>query len=373
MYAASVDPFELYVAVTRPDTYTPALHRSCFITNRVEADAGPRASYERRPRGVQRHRGGVRSQSSGGVTHLMPGTHRKGRRRVIASALPFTRFDDGRIAIFVWRAAISDRLQSSQFFHDALVTVDESEDDVVPVRELVAERLVQCTDGAFGDAPQLMRRMQHGLLCLHCVSGDYDIHCIPVRSTPAAVTTSAGEGRWVLLDDLVARCRSQSPDCVIDNDTSIYLLLMTTLRDNLERLLAHFTALGLTVPEHSAGVADSHGIAELPAPSAEARSDSSGFYACRKCSRPIFGSSSVVDHPPSSSQSCGSIFIDDGIDVFPLGEVSGKLSCPHCHSRLGSYDWSGSQCSCGAWVAPSIQVPKSRLDWKPPRPILTRR
>ena len=43
-------------------------------------------------------------------------------------------------------------------------------------------------------------------------------------------------------------------------------------------------------------------------------------------------------------------------------QVDGKLICPKCAVRLGSYTWSGMQCSCGAWVAPAIQVVKSKVD-----------
>ena len=45
-----------------------------------------------------------------------------------------------------------------------------------------------------------------------------------------------------------------------------------------------------------------------------------------------------------------------------LSQVDGKLGCPKCSARIGSYNWSGMQCSCGAWVAPAIQVVKSKVD-----------
>lgn len=41
---------------------------------------------------------------------------------------------------------------------------------------------------------------------------------------------------------------------------------------------------------------------------------------------------------------------------FAGGEVEGKLSCPKCATRLGTYCWAGAQCSCGAWVTPAFQV-----------------
>ena len=64
-------------------------------------------------------------------------------------------------------------------------------------------------------------------------------------------------------------------------------------------------------------------------------------------------------------------------------EVEGKLVCPKCNGRVGSYNWSGNQCSCknvcrhlmmeyrcinlhagGTWVTPAIQVLKTRVDVK---------
>lgn len=38
------------------------------------------------------------------------------------------------------------------------------------------------------------------------------------------------------------------------------------------------------------------------------------------------------------------------------GNVEGKLMCNGCSSRIGSFAWSGEQCSCGAWVTPAFQV-----------------
>lgn len=46
--------------------------------------------------------------------------------------------------------------------------------------------------------------------------------------------------------------------------------------------------------------------------------------------------------------------------------IEGKLTCPNakCGGRLGSFNWSGSQCSCGSWVVPAIQVVASKVDRK---------
>ena len=40
----------------------------------------------------------------------------------------------------------------------------------------------------------------------------------------------------------------------------------------------------------------------------------------------------------------------------------GKLHCPGCASRLGSFSWAGSQSARGAWVVPAFQLHLCRLD-----------
>eukprot|EP00511_Aplanochytrium_stocchinoi_P006369 CAMPEP_0204822342 /NCGR_PEP_ID=MMETSP1346-20131115/535_1 /ASSEMBLY_ACC=CAM_ASM_000771 /TAXON_ID=215587 /ORGANISM="Aplanochytrium stocchinoi, Strain GSBS06" /LENGTH=411 /DNA_ID=CAMNT_0051948507 /DNA_START=297 /DNA_END=1532 /DNA_ORIENTATION=+ len=47
-----------------------------------------------------------------------------------------------------------------------------------------------------------------------------------------------------------------------------------------------------------------------------------------------------------------------------VSEVEGKIVCPNhrCAAKFGNYAWSGAQCSCGTWICPAIQVPKSKVD-----------
>lgn len=44
------------------------------------------------------------------------------------------------------------------------------------------------------------------------------------------------------------------------------------------------------------------------------------------------------------------------------GTVEEKLQCLGCKARLGSFNWAGMQCNCGAWVNPAFQLHKNRLD-----------
>ena len=61
---------------------------------------------------------------------------------------------------------------------------------------------------------------------------------------------------------------------------------------------------------------------------------------------------------------CSSFFLCEEAMLRPRlpRRSMGSSHAPECTARLGSYTWSGMQCSCGAWVAPAFQVVKSKVD-----------
>ncbi|KAF4148054.1 putative Tyrosine-protein phosphatase yvh1 (PTPase yvh1) [Phytophthora infestans] len=106
-------------------------------------------------------------------------------------------------------------------------------------------------------------------------------------------------------------------------------------------------------------------------------------FACKKCRCVLFKSDQLTPHEPEQHQistrrklkdlkhqvsahvACSSYFLEETLpwmDEALLAE--GKIHCPtfKCQSRLGALQWSGSQCSCGTWVTPSIKITKSRVD-----------
>lgn len=62
---------------------------------------------------------------------------------------------------------------------------------------------------------------------------------------------------------------------------------------------------------------------------------------------------------------CSSVFISEMPDWAegPEGN-NGRLICPTCKARVGSFSWSGAPCSCGKWVTPAFQFQLSRVDPK---------
>jgi len=108
------------------------------------------------------------------------------------------------------------------------------------------------------------------------------------------------------------------------------------------------------------------------------------FFACRMCRRVLFTDRHLVQHdvPAETAKnfnsdfgkprvvkshvvSCTSHFITPVPSLGDFSNPDGKIVCPKCQSRLGTYVWSGAQCSCGQWVVPSLQIIKSKVDQKP--------
>ncbi|KAG1454251.1 hypothetical protein G6F56_007368 [Rhizopus delemar] len=143
-------------------------------------------------------------------------------------------------------------------------------------------------------------------------------------------------------------------------------------------------------------------------------SDTKRFKAlrCRKCRRMLVGSEHVIDHEPGQGQvafsyfkrnsdinvtttasgtadsevnaslnkvnaslnpllaslartnnQCSSYFIEpmqwlDGL----IDDIQGRIDCPKCQCKLGSYNWSGDQCSCGRWITPTFMLHSNKVD-----------
>ena len=111
-------------------------------------------------------------------------------------------------------------------------------------------------------------------------------------------------------------------------------------------------------------------------------------YACKICRSVLFGIEDLEDPPHTASQhnfrkkgynnrlgtsSCQAHFISQplpwmveqngcSMNDIDSGCMEGKLHCYKCHTKVGHYSWTGSQCSCGTWVTPAIMVPMSKVD-----------
>jgi dual specificity phosphatase 12 len=110
-------------------------------------------------------------------------------------------------------------------------------------------------------------------------------------------------------------------------------------------------------------------------------------YTCRKCGTVLCTSAQRLEHessgetlpfghhksrklgaPNSAVGECTAVFLNSDSDLQWIGDTTsaeGKIQCPKCSARVGSFAWAGMQCSCGAWVAPAFQLVLSKIDCKP--------
>lgn len=120
------------------------------------------------------------------------------------------------------------------------------------------------------------------------------------------------------------------------------------------------------------------------------------YYKCSKCRRALFRTSSMMQHtagqgeaafdwrskiPANKRPICESAtqnsdtVCDKSLFIEPvqwmagtINQLEGKLLCPKCKAKIGSFIWYGERCPCGAWVAPAFHIQSSKVDLVKPLP-----
>lgn len=113
-------------------------------------------------------------------------------------------------------------------------------------------------------------------------------------------------------------------------------------------------------------------------------------FSCRMCRTVLFTGADVVGHEAEADgqerrfsgkkwddkntavagaalHPCTSYFLAEApswLGAAAAGAFEGKIVCPNpkCGARVGSFCWGGAQCSCGFWVVPCVQFPRSKVD-----------
>uniref|UniRef100_A0AAV1TKL1 protein-tyrosine-phosphatase n=1 Tax=Peronospora matthiolae TaxID=2874970 RepID=A0AAV1TKL1_9STRA len=96
---------------------------------------------------------------------------------------------------------------------------------------------------------------------------------------------------------------------------------------------------------------------------------SSSSLCCRKCTYVLCTTSNQLLHlsPGESSGGgrCAGLFIEPMTwmmkDPDFIRNSVGKLLCPSCHAKLGSWNWMGVKCNCKRFVTPAFQLVPSRI------------
>lgn len=118
-------------------------------------------------------------------------------------------------------------------------------------------------------------------------------------------------------------------------------------------------------PTHPSFIRPIHPDIEGRAESEEDPDDHNESVGCR--SSGLVRWTTIQSPPLNLSKECSSYFVEPLSwmgQVLQRGEMMGRLTCPNskCQAKLGSFDWAGSQCSCGAWITPGFQILKSKVD-----------
>ncbi|CAI5701726.1 unnamed protein product [Peronospora effusa] len=108
------------------------------------------------------------------------------------------------------------------------------------------------------------------------------------------------------------------------------------------------------------------GVADIVAVPQLTRSGTS--ICCRKCNYLLCTTRNQLPHlapgEATSRKFCAGIFIEPMVWMMTLSSVisnnNGKLLCPSCKAKLGSWNWLGVKCNCKRFVTPAFQLVPSR-------------
>lgn len=118
-------------------------------------------------------------------------------------------------------------------------------------------------------------------------------------------------------------------------------------------------------------------------------------FKCRKCRQALFKQSGIMKHcvgegevafswrgkvstekteKPNDSAVCDLSYFIEPVRWMAgsIQDLEGKLSCPKCNCKIGSFLWYGERCPCGSWVAPAFHIQTTKVDMCKPRVVPTR-
>eukprot|EP00743_Colponemidia_sp_Colp-15_P002062 GILK01002236.1.p1 GENE.GILK01002236.1~~GILK01002236.1.p1 ORF type:complete len:326 (+),score=56.94 GILK01002236.1:49-978(+) len=210
--------------------------------------------------------------------------------------------------------------------------------------------------------------LARGAVLVHCVAG--------VSRSVAVVTAYIMRRENMDLESALTIVRSGHPNACPNDGFMQQLHMFHAMNFTLEGRTDAHRQYRIRKAEMARNATGHVAATELPS----LDSDESSYASCNRCRQKLFAMSNVVPHESTTTKmgfehknrdsrimkgaECTSFFIEPISWMGQLQDVEGKISCPNskCPNKIGSWNWFGMQCSCGAWVAPSFQIHKSKVD-----------
>lgn len=254
----------------------------------------------------------------------------------------------------------------------------------VPIRDMEGENLLDYLDVCFDFIDE---KRKEGSVLVHCFAG--------VSRSAAIVTAYLMRSEKLSQEDALLSLK-QSCEFVCPNDGFLEQLQMfEAMGFKVDRSSPVYKRFRLKVLGESYNRGERIDNSQLGAdpglPIEEKASFKAGtgerdtvstpLYRCNKCRRLVASQDNVISHVPGEGETpfewykrrssnpfnksdteCSSVFVEPlrWMAIVEEGGIEGKLSCAHCDARLGYFNWSGVQCSCGSWITPACLL-KARV------------
>ncbi|ELU15396.1 hypothetical protein CAPTEDRAFT_176337 [Capitella teleta] len=220
--------------------------------------------------------------------------------------------------------------------------------------------------------------------------GTVMVHCQAGQSRSAAVVLAYVMQKLDLsLEDAMTLVRKQRPQIGPNEGFMRQLELFEVMGNKVDLQSNHFKVYRLNLIAEK--IQEGGDLAEVFSqlstdPSQQPASDPHAVvYKCKKCRRLLFRHTSVMPHEVGvgdaafdwrrketasvEGASCTqSLFVEPVLwmqrDILTM---EGKIGCPKCNAKLGSFNWFGERCPCGTWVTPAIHIQSNKVDKSQPR------
>ncbi|KXZ47886.1 hypothetical protein GPECTOR_32g499 [Gonium pectorale] len=227
------------------------------------------------------------------------------------------------------------------------------------------------------------------------------VHCqAGVSRSPAVVAGWLMRSRGLGVEESLELLRARRPGAEPNEGFRAQLVLFGDMRCSLDPehpVYRMWCLEELSSRWEEQGYIDPDAFAQLPEGPvglSAAVAAQQTLYRCRKCRQLLATSAHVMPveaamghrifrdrqnrRPPPGIAAAGVDSTNEScLFVEPLswmagtvtGVVGGKLHCPKCAARLGSFNWSGISNPSGAWVTPAFQLHHSKIDTVLPKPL----